>query len=702
MADNIKGITIKFDGDTTQLDKALKKVKSEAKGVDKELSDVNRLLKFNPKNTELLAQKMTLLKQKIDATGKEVNELKNIQKQMDAQGVDKNSEAYRKVQREIIEAESKLRHFKGELDKTAAKASRIGQLGDKFKQVGGKLTAAGNAMRGFSMASAAVVAGIGAITYKAAANADEIVTMSKQYSIGTRQLQTYSAAAELVDVDVKSLTKAQVRMKKNMLSASKGTGSAAEAYKRLGVSVTDSNGHLRNNEDVFNETIAALGKMKNETERDALALQLFGRSAAELNPLIEDGGETYAKFTKLLQDNGLDFLSQEELNKANAFKDTIDTIRAVFMTMINMVGSRLAAFLLPAAEKVQNAFAKIAGKLSQVSPGFLTFVGILASIGAAIAPVLLIFGHLTNAIGLSLSRLALMIQKVPALGRAFSILTGPIGIVLALVGLLYATNEKFRNAINGLVVAIGQALMPIVKTIASLVSQLAPVLAQVVTTLGNALTPVITALTPILSKVLGFTAKIITALSKLAIPVINKVSSVISKLSPTISKAAAGLAGFVSKVSSAFNKVKNAIVHPIETAKKLIKTAIDKIKSFFPFNLGKILDLKIPKISLSGGKAPWGIAGKGKLPKFSVEWHAQGGIFTSPTILQGADGAFHGFGDGGAEAIVPLKELWKRMDAMNGITINVYGADNMSVNELAAAVEQRLVQMQKRKRMAWA
>ena len=243
MADNIKGITIKFDGDTTQLDKALKKVKSEAKGVDSELSDVNRLLKFNPKNTELLGQKMTLLKQKIDATGKEITELKNIQKQMDAQGVDKNSEAYRKVQREIIEAESKLRHFKGELDKTAAKASRIGQLGDKFKQVGGKLTAAGNAMRGFSMASAAVVAGIGAITYKAAANADEINTLSKQYSMSTKSLQMYSAASELVDVDVKALTKAQVRMKKNMLSASKGTGSAAEAYTKLGVSVTDSNGH---------------------------------------------------------------------------------------------------------------------------------------------------------------------------------------------------------------------------------------------------------------------------------------------------------------------------------------------------------------------------------------------------------------------------------------------------------------------------
>ena len=701
MADNIKGITIKFDGDTTQLDKALKKVKSEAKGVDSELSDVNRLLKFNPKNTELLAQKMTLLKQKIDATGKEITELKNIQKQMDAQGVDKNSEAYRKVQREIIEAESKLRHFKGELDKTAAKASRIGQLGDKFKQVGGKLTAAGNAMRGFSMASAAVVAGIGAITYKAAANADEINTLSKQYSMSTKSLQMYSAASELVDVDVKALTKAQVRMKKNMLSASKGTGSAAEAYKKLGVSVTDSNGHLRNNEDVFNETIAALGKMTNETERDALALQLFGRSAAELNPLIEDGGETYAKFTKLLQDNNLDFLSQEELDKANKFKDTIDTIKAVFMTMVNTIGSRLAAFLLPVAEKVQNAFAKIAGKLSQVSPGFMTFIGVLASIGAAIAPVLLIFGHLSTAIGSSFTQLSLLLQKLPILSRVFTMLTGPIGIIVGALALLFATNEKFRTAVLGLVQAIGTALLPIVRVIGATIKQLMPVIISLVNEIGTALTPIITALTPIITMLSKYITALIKKLTAIAIPVIKVVVKVLKTVIPVLSKIITGVLNFAAKVGSAFNKVKNAIVHPIETAKRLVKAAIDKIKGFFNFKVGTP-NIPLPhfKISPKGWKLKDLM--KGKIPHLSIDWHAQGGIFTRPTLLSAPDGTIHGLGDRGAEAILPLKELWKHIDGMNGITVNVYGSDNMSVTELAAAVEQRLIQMQKRRTQAWA
>ena len=158
---------------------------------------------------------------------------------------------------------------------------------------------------------------------------------------------------------------------------------------------------------------------------------------------------------------------------------------------------------------------------------------------------------------------------------------------------------------------------------------------------------------------------------------------------------------FAAKVGSAFNKVKNAIVHPIETAKRLIKAAIDKIKGFFNFKVGTP-NIPLPhfKISPKGWKLKDLM--KGKIPHLSIDWHAQGGIFTRPTLLSAPDGTIHGVGERGAEAILPLKELWKHIDGMNGITVNVYGSDNMSVTELAAAVEQRLIQMQKRRTQAWA
>ena len=76
MPGNVKGITITFAGDTTKLDKALREVRNSTKGIDKELSQVNRALKFNPKNVELLAQKQELLKQKVTQTEKSLKDLR--------------------------------------------------------------------------------------------------------------------------------------------------------------------------------------------------------------------------------------------------------------------------------------------------------------------------------------------------------------------------------------------------------------------------------------------------------------------------------------------------------------------------------------------------------------------------------------------------------------------------------------------------
>lgn len=115
--------------------------------------------------------------------------------------------------------------------------------------------------------------------------------------------------------------------------------------------------------------------------------------------------------------------------------------------------------------------------------------------------------------------------------------------------------------------------------------------------------------------------------------------------------------GIKSAAKSAWEAVKNAITKPIDAAKDKVKDILDKIKNFFPLHIGNIFSgLKLPHISVSGGKAPFGIGGKGSLPKFSVSWYAKGGIMTEPTLFGG--------GEAGPEAIVPLDPFWKRMDRM--------------------------------------
>lgn len=427
MAGNIKGITIRFEGDTTKLDKALRQIKNSTKDIDKELKNVDKALKFNPKNVDLWRQKQDLLKQKIEQTENNLKSLKDIQAQLDAKGVNKNSEEYRRLQREIIETESKLKHFEGELRKVGNVNLRAAS--EQFKDIGDKLTSAGRAMSGLSTAAAAVTAAIGAVTAKSASWADDINTMSKKYSIGTKELQLYSAAAELVDVDVETIAKSHIKLEKQMASAAKGTGASADAFSKLGVSVTNADGSLKSGDAVWQETIKALGSMENETERDAIAMQLMGKSAAELNPLIEDGGKTYAEFANTLEKYDLEFINQDTLDQANAFNDSIDTIKSIGMVAFQQLGTQLAAYLAPAMEKVVDLVGKLANWFSNLSPSTQATIAAIAGVVAVVAPLLIGLGKVSFAIS---SIMSLMATLGPAIGGIVAAL-GPVVLIIGAV-----------------------------------------------------------------------------------------------------------------------------------------------------------------------------------------------------------------------------------------------------------------------------
>lgn len=137
MASRIAGITIEIGGDTTKLQSALKGVQSSLSKTQSELKDVEKLLKFSPTNTELLRQKQKLLADQIKNTKDKLQQLKDAQAQMDADGVDKNSEAYMALQREIIETESKLKNLQKEARNFGSVgAQRVKAVGEKLQEVG--------------------------------------------------------------------------------------------------------------------------------------------------------------------------------------------------------------------------------------------------------------------------------------------------------------------------------------------------------------------------------------------------------------------------------------------------------------------------------------------------------------------------------------------------------------------------------------
>ena len=612
MAGNIKGITIEFRGDTTKLDKALREIKNSTKDIDKELKDVNKALKFNPTSVELWRQKQELLKQKIKETENNLKELKNMQAQMDAKGVDKNSEEYRKLQREIIETESKLKTFEGQLKKIGNVNLRA--MSAQFKDMGDKLTAAGHAMTGLSTAAAAVAASIGALTVKSAKWADDVITSSKVYSMSTKELQKYNAAAQLVDVSADTIAKTHRKLERNMLNAQLGSKKQALAFEELGIAYENADGSLRDGEVVWQETIEALSKMENETERDAYAMSLMGRAATDLNPLIEDGAEGYKLLTQAMEKYDLEFIDDETLQKANDFNDLLDVMKSVGTIAFQQLGTQLAAYLAPALEKVVDLVGKLAKWFSTLSPRTQAIIAGIAAVVAVIAPLLIGLGKISFAISSIMGLMA-------TLGPAIAAISLPmLGVIAAIAA----------------VIAIGVLLYKNWDTIKAKA----------------------------------------TALKNSIVSTFNQVKS---------------------KVTSIFNSIKTAIVTPINTAVKTVQTAINKLKKIINGAKLKLPKIKLPHFSISGKfslKPP-------SVPKVSVKWYKQGGIFDSPTIA--------GIGEAGPEAVVPLDTLWNKLDKIaaasatnnGGIVVNVYGSPGMDVNELAAAVERRLAIMQKQREMAW-
>ena len=338
----------------------------------------------------------------------------------------------------------------------------------------------------------------------AAQTADDLNTLSKQTGISTHDLQMYAATADLVDVSVETMAKSQTKLKKSMLSASEG-GSTAKYFEQLGVAVTDSNGELRDSNDVFQDTIKALGAMENETERDAIAMAIFGKSANELNPIIEDGGRTYEKVAKMMEKYGLEPVDQEALDKANEFNDQIDTMKLVFMQAVQIVGTKIAGYLVPIMQKVVDKAAEIAQIIAGLDGGVLAKIMGISGALAGLSPALIIIGKVARSFGGALKSLSLFLTKIPLLGRAFGLLMSPVGLVIALLaGLGIALNKSGTSidSIVGKVTEVVQNLLAqlpgMIETIVNAIVEMAPVIFDGIVTAVQAIIALLPTLIPAL------------------------------------------------------------------------------------------------------------------------------------------------------------------------------------------------------------
>lgn len=761
MAGNIKGITIEFRGDATPLQKAIRQVETDLKRTTNELKNVNKALKFSPTSVDLWRQKQQLLTQKIEETKDKLHALEQAQDQMDADEVDKNSEEYRKLQREIIETESQLKHFEAQLREVGQVNLRA--LGEQFKQIGSKMTDVG---KDLTMKVTAPLAAVGAVAAKNFAEVDKTMQLTNSTMGNTAEeaellnqamkdaaasstygmsdaatatlnfaragltaqeaadalapamalaageggeLDTVSAglvatingfhgsfdeAAQYADVfanacnnsalDVNSLSnamsvaapvfsaagysvkdaalymgvmanagigadKAANSLKTGMSRLISPSKEAAGWMEKLGIEVTNADGSMKDSVTVQQELHDAFAGLS-ESEQIAAASAIFGKNQmAPWLALINTAPDDVDALSAALDEEGTAMQMQADM--MSGFAGSIEQLKSGLDVAATSLGEALA----PTIQKVVGWIQQLVNWFNSLSPQMQTAIATIGLIVAAIGPLLVIGGTLMTGIGNILIKVGQLISFIPTLiGFIAGISPVMIAVVAAIAAVIAIGVLLYKNwdEIKAKAVELWNALKEKFEAIKTSVVNAIDSAKKSLTDKWNEIKKGATETWDKIKSAAKTTWDAIK--SAITDPIKNLGSTLQEKWNDIKSTAESTWNSIKSTAESVWSAVKKAITDPIEKAKDKVDDAVKKIKDFFPISVGKIIDnIKLPHFSISGKFS----LDPPSMPKVSVSWYKQGGLFNSPSLI--------GVGEAGPEAVVPLDRFWDAIESSN-------------------------------------
>lgn len=358
---------IKESGDTYA--ESNKQLAAEMKVLDSQMNLLNSEYSKNGDSVEALSAKNEVLSQKIAAQKSNVELLTEKLKESVAQYGDYD-ERTKDWQAQLNNAEAELNNLNNQFDenkqKIADSGKEMGNLGDVVNGLTSKLgiqlpdsmKQSMNAMGSLDASSLALAGGFAAVataivkaekalismTKEAASNADDLLTLASVTGMTTDSVQELNYMADLTDVSLDRIKDSLKETTNKMQEAAAGTGDAYDAYQRLGVEITNADGSLRSAQDVFYDTIDALGEIKNQTERDALAMDLMSESAQELNPLIDLGSEKMRAYAQEAHDMGY-VLDKDALKSLQAVDDAYSRLQKTQEGVKNQLAAEFAPYL---------------------------------------------------------------------------------------------------------------------------------------------------------------------------------------------------------------------------------------------------------------------------------------------------------------------------------------------------------------------
>lgn len=388
---------------------ALSEIGNGMRVLDSEMRKVQSAYAKNADSVESLAAQNDVLERKILSQTEKIEYLKAALQQS-AEKYGESDKRTMQWQTSLNNAEAELNNLNNKLDENKEKIEESGkETGNLGDVVGGLTEKFGiklpegmqksmNSMGNLNTTSVKIAGGFVALavaiakvekaliqmTRESAEAADDIVTLSSVTGMSTDSIQELNYMADLTDVSLDRIRDSLKETTNKMQEAATGTGDAYEAYNKLGVKITDVDGQLRSAEDVFYDTIDALGDMKNKTERDALAMDLMSESAQELNPLIEIGSDGLKQYAQEAHSMGY-VLDNEALTALTAVDDAYQRLQKSQEGAKNQLSAEFAPYLTEFYEKITKLI-KDGGQALKDSGIVDSFGMLLETVGDIIAP----------------------------------------------------------------------------------------------------------------------------------------------------------------------------------------------------------------------------------------------------------------------------------------------------------------------------
>ena len=503
--------------------------------------------------------------------------------------------------------------------------------------------------------SASLLNSLGGDTQAAAKLADQAM---KDISDNANTYGTYTAE-ELANV-YQNLAKGQFSTLDNLNLGYGGTKEGMQQLIDKANQLKEANGEMGDlSIDSFSDMIEAIHLVQEDI---GITGTTANEAAGTISGSIGMAKAAWENFLTAVGDGG------REIDMSAAVSNLVESVKAMLgnvipevVTIIGTIG-QLILDALPDS---------ISGPLAEIGSGIASA---LQTIGGIARTVLMpVMGALGTAVMSAMGVILPAIQQVVEFVNA-NVLPTVQGVVAYLMPILTqvlaAVSSNFQSML-GIVQSVMGAIGSIVMTVWPVIQQAIQVAATVIGTVIRAVFPVVQAL-------ITGAMNNIRAVASVVWPFIQNAVQVAAGI---ISSALDGLSGIIGSVESTFNRIKDAITNPIETAKNFISDGVGRIKDIINNAHLRLPDIKVPHFNINGGEIPWGIGGKGYPPSIGIDWYARGGYVEGATLI--------GAGERGGELIWPsyapyldryAEAIESRMDARGN---NVY-IDGARVNDDAA------------------